>query len=108
MKKIITLGLITLTLVLTSCDNTPIRVPNPDKVTTVELQNIAKADTNVYKVVIVSDPSGTETMYIINPKIDKVEMKLNNDSGFNTTLEIILSVFVLFSFVSVIILFTRD
>lgn len=89
MKRILALGLIALTLTLTSCDNTPIKVANPDKVTTVELQNIAKADTNEYKVVYYFSPGGGETMFIINPKIDKVVMKVDNNSGAIDTLALV-------------------
>lgn len=103
MKKLITLVSIALMFTLTSCSNTPTKVDNPDKVTTVELQNIAKADTNTYKVVNYISPSGSETMFIINPKVDKVVMKVDNNSGdFHTF--IMVSLILLFTCVILIII----
>jgi hypothetical protein len=48
MKK--TLKLITLTLVLGSCSMQDINI-NSEKTTTVEIQNLAKQDSTIYKVV---------------------------------------------------------
>jgi PBP1b-binding outer membrane lipoprotein LpoB len=83
MKKL--LLILTTVLLFSACDNTPIKVENKQKVTTVELQQLAKIDTNLYKVVISNDK-----LYYINPKTELVEGVVSNESGVVSTLAVIL------------------
>lgn len=62
MKKLFTL-LILSCLLLTSCDTIPIKVENPARETTTEVQQLAKSNTNTYKVVFIKDDA-----YMINTK----------------------------------------
>jgi len=72
MKKILTV--ICLLVLFASCDNTPTEVKDPQKETTVQLQQLAAIDTVDYKVVELND-----VMYVI--KDDLVVKKVKNQSG---------------------------
>ena len=74
MKKAI--AILALGIALVSCNNTPTKVENPKKETTVELQQLAKADTTKYKVV-----EKGNVVYVLYSKDNVVVKKINNDSG---------------------------
>lgn len=74
MKKVI--AILALGIALVSCNNAPTKVENPKKETTVELQQLAKADTTKYKVV-----EKENVMYVLSSKDNVVVKKINNDSG---------------------------
>lgn len=62
-------------ILISSCvSNTDVNVKDPQKETTVQLQNLAKIDTNYYKVVEQND-----VVYILQKDI--VVKKVKNDSG---------------------------
>ena len=71
MKKLI--FLIILVIGLYSCDNRPIKVSNPEGVTTLEILN--KADTACYNIYIDSE----ETLYVLKDSV--VVYKATNDTG---------------------------
>lgn len=75
-------------LFLFSCDNVPIKVENPEKITTIEILNLAEKDTTSYKKVEIEN-----TLYLISD--NEVKYKVNNDSGAVFTL-LILMVFLFF------------
>jgi len=66
-------------LLLSSCNNTPMEVKNPDKETTLEILKLAEADTTLVKVVIIK-----ETLYVVKDNV--VTHKVSNDSGKLVTL----------------------
>lgn len=72
MKKLIFL-ILTIGL-FTSCANEPIKVDDPKKETTVQIQQLAAIDTICYKVVELDDK-----VYIIQDQM--VVKKIANDSG---------------------------
>lgn len=75
---------ITAILLLSSCDNIPMEVENPDKKTTLEILKLAEKDTTLAKVVIID-----ETLYVL--KNNKVTHEVTNYSGAVTTLAVVLS-----------------
>ncbi len=81
MKKLFTF-LILSCLLLTSCDTEKIKVENPIKETTVEIQSLAKLDTNTYKVIFIKND-----VYMVNTKTNLVDYKnKNNTRGTNTAM----------------------
>jgi hypothetical protein len=86
MKRFLIIALLGLSL--TSCNNTPTKVENPKKVTTVELQQMAKIDSTTYKVV-----EKDNTVYVLSTKDNMVVKTVSNDSGLVFTL--ILFIFVI-------------
>jgi hypothetical protein len=88
MKK--TLKLLTLTLVLGSCSMQDINV-NSEKTTTVEIQNLAKQDSTVYKVVDLNN-----NLYIVNSS-NMVVKKVNYDDSDIKTIALVF--FLLFGLV---------
>jgi len=82
MKKLL---FILLVFVLFSCDNTEIEVKNPEKITTIEIQQMAAQDTVMYKKVYLND-----VLYLVN-RDNQVEYKITNYSGsFGTTMILII------------------
>ena len=86
--------LITL-ITLASCENTPIKVNNRAKETTVELINESLQDTtyNLYRVVVKDN-----TIYCINEEDDLVSYKASNQDGsllFWTALSLIKLMFLI-------------
>jgi PBP1b-binding outer membrane lipoprotein LpoB len=65
---------ITAILLLSSCDNTPMEVENPDKKTTLEILKLAEKDTATVKVVVLD-----ETLYVLRD--NKVTHEVTNQSG---------------------------
>jgi len=92
MKKIITLlGFIAL---LSSC-STAIESVNPEKETTVEIQQKAKEDTLVYKVVIIDN-----TLYAVNNNLVKVKVtNYDIDDVILTTIVITVVIILILLFV---------
>jgi hypothetical protein len=82
MKKLL---LITLLGAFMSCSNTPTNVENPTKSTTIELQQLANADSTVYKVVELND-----AVYILSEKDNLVVKQIHNSTGVVYTLILIL------------------
>ena len=74
---------ITTLLLLSSCDNTPMEVENPDKKTTLEILKLAEKDTTTVKVVVLDD-----TLYVLED--NKVTHEVINHSGALATLVLIL------------------
>ena len=74
---------ITAILLLSSCDNIPMEVENPDKKTTLEILKLAEKDTTLAKVVIID-----ETLYVL--KNNKVTHEVTNYYGAVSTLFVIL------------------
>ena len=80
----------TLTLVLGSCSIQDINI-NPEKTTTVEIQNLANQDSTMYKVVDLNN-----NLYIVNSS-NMVVKKVNYDnSGFKTGMLVFFLLFCLF------------
>jgi hypothetical protein len=79
MKKVI--AILALGITLVSCNETPTKVDNPKKETTIELQQLANADTTKYKVIEKDD-----VMYVLSSKDNVVVKKIKNDSGVADTL----------------------
>jgi hypothetical protein len=77
--------LITLLGAFMSCSNTPTNVENPTKSTTIELQQLANADSTVYKVVELND-----AVYILSEKDNLVVKQIHNSTGVVYTLTLIL------------------
>ncbi len=75
MKKLITILSIFIITLLCSCNGTPIEVENPQKTTTLELQNLADNDTTLYKCVIIKN-----NLYLLNNKTKLVTKSVRNDS----------------------------
>jgi PBP1b-binding outer membrane lipoprotein LpoB len=84
------LKLMTLTLVLGSCSMQDINV-NSEKTTTVEIQNLAKQDSTVYKVVDLNN-----NLYIVNSS-NMVVKKVNYDDSDIKTIALVF--FLLFGLV---------
>jgi hypothetical protein len=82
MKKLL---LITLLGAFMSCSNTPTNVENPTKSTTIELQQLANADSTVYKVVELNN-----AVYILSEKDNLVVKQIHNSTGVIYTLILIL------------------
>jgi len=80
MKKLI--FLIILVIGLYSCDNRPIKVSNPESVTTLEILN--KADTTCYNIYIDSE----ETLYVLKDGV--VVYRATNDAGSGRELGILI------------------
>lgn len=62
---------------LSSCNDIPVKVENPDKETTYEIIEKSKQDTTLYKLVEMDE----ETIYAINTTDNKVVYKFENYSG---------------------------
>ena len=84
-----------------SCDNSPSTFAEQERTknTTIELQELAKKDSNVYKVVVIKD-----TYYIINSKTNLVESRISNHTGslatmFMLLIFLLIIIFALISFV---------
>ena len=95
MKNLFMIAVLGLTM--TSCNNTPTKVENPKKVTTVELQQLASIDSVTYKVVEKDD-----TVYIFSTKDNTVVKQIRNDSGALTTAVILVFILVVGLWVSLI------
>ena len=96
MKKLL---LITLLGAFMSCSNTPTNVENPTKSTTIELQQLANADSTVYKVVELND-----NVYILSEKDNLVVKKVSNLTGTIETLVLILFLVLVIGFALLTIL----
>jgi hypothetical protein len=72
---------------LSSCNDMPFKVGNPQEKTTVEIIDIAKTDTTNYKLI---ERDGT--FYALNNSNGLVEYKFHNYSGGLVTLSLILIV----------------
>lgn len=84
MKSILSILLMGLvTIMLFSCSNTPIKVDNPKKETTIQIQQLATIDSIYYKIVEVDDK-----VYIVKDGL--VVKKVVNDSGAMNTLTILI------------------
>tara|TARA_R110000764_G_scaffold111252_2_gene197941 strand:+ start:1145 stop:1426 length:282 start_codon:yes stop_codon:yes gene_type:complete len=68
-------------LLLMSCDDTPIKVTDGEKETTVELMKIAQADTTCHKVFI----DGDDRIVIFDPETNIITHKLLNKTGGSNT-----------------------
>jgi hypothetical protein len=79
---------ITAILLLSSCDNIPMEVENPDKKTTLEILKLAEKDTTLAKVVIID-----ETLYVL--KNNKVTHEVTNYYGAVSTLNVILIILIM-------------
>jgi PBP1b-binding outer membrane lipoprotein LpoB len=79
---------ITAILLLSSCDNTPMEVENPDKKTTLEILKLAEKDTTLVKVVVLDN-----TLYVLED--NKVTHEVTNHSGAVTTLAVILMILII-------------
>jgi hypothetical protein len=66
-------------LLFSSCTNTSIKPKNPLAETTAEILEIAKADTNYYKVVYLHSE-----LFVLHDNV--VKYKVSNDSGVANTL----------------------
>lgn len=88
MKKLFTV--LVLGLALTSCTDTAIKVEDPKKETTIELQQLASIDSTTYKVV-----EKDNTVYILSTKDNMVVKKVQNESGKGNTFFCILIVVIL-------------
>jgi|GEM_PF-4576292 len=75
MKKLITLILGIILLGLFSCGE-PIKVTDPEKITTIELLTLAKKDTTTYNVVIKD-----HVIYAINTNTNLVEIRIRELSS---------------------------
>jgi len=75
-------------LLLSSCDNIPMEVENPDKKTTLEILKLAEKDTTLAKVVIID-----ETLYVL--KNNKVTHEVTNYYGAVSTLNVILIILIM-------------
>jgi len=91
--------LIILSLFLVSCDNTPTKVENTNKETTIEIQQLAEKDTILYKVVELKDQ-----VYCINTKTNLVERKISNDSGYMKTFGLFLFIIIIVCIIGFFIL----
>lgn len=80
--------------VLFSCDNTEIKVENPEKITTVEIQIMAQQDSLTYKKVYLND-----VLYLVN-KDNQIEYSISNYSGVLGTVLL----FILFLFIVIIVI----
>ena len=96
MKKLL---LITLLGIFTSCGISPTNVENPTKITTIQIQQLANADTTVYKVVELDG-----TVYILSEKDNLVMKKVSNLTGTVETLALILFLVMAIGFVLLAIL----
>ena len=81
-------------LLLMSCDNTPIKVEDGEKETTVELMKIAQADTMCHKVFI----DGDNKIVIFDPETNIITHKLSNKTGESDTAFVLL-----FSFICILV-----
>ena len=81
MKKLIIICII---FVLYSCNDTPTRIENPKKETTVELQQLAKLDSLTYKVI-----EKENKVYVISTKTNLLVKKISNQSGEANTLALL-------------------
>jgi PBP1b-binding outer membrane lipoprotein LpoB len=79
---------ITAILLLSSCDNTPMEVENPDKKTTLEILKLAEKDTTTVKVVVLD-----ETLYVLRD--NKVTHEVTNYSGTVGSLYVTLIIFII-------------